>query len=89
MSFVHLHCHSSFSFHAGVPSVQAIVGRAKQLGMPAVGLTDTDRMSGLIRPYQESRREQGGEKPAHARIIRRRAGLSSLRPGNSLRPENA
>ena len=57
MSFVHLHCHSSFSFHAGVPSVPEFVGRAKDLGMPAVGLTDTDRMSGLIVHYQECRRQ--------------------------------
>jgi error-prone DNA polymerase len=56
MSFVHLHCHSSFSFHAGVPSVPEFVGRAKDLGMPAVGLTDTDRMSGLILHYEECRR---------------------------------
>ncbi|MFH1572138.1 MAG: DNA polymerase III subunit alpha [Gemmatimonadota bacterium] len=55
MSFVHLHCHSSFSFHAGVPSVGEIVGRATQLGMPAVGLADTNRMSGLILHYQACR----------------------------------
>jgi error-prone DNA polymerase len=57
MSFVHLHCHSSFSFHAGVPGVREFVGRAKDLGMPAVGLTDTDRMSGLILHYTECRRQ--------------------------------
>ncbi len=57
MSFVHLHCHSSFSFHAGVPGVPEIVGRAKDLGMPAVALTDTDRMSGLIVHYEECRRQ--------------------------------
>ena len=48
LSFVHLHCHSSFSFHAGAPGIPEIVGRARELGMPAVGLTDTDRMSGLV-----------------------------------------
>ncbi|MFC1526678.1 PHP domain-containing protein, partial [Candidatus Latescibacterota bacterium] len=61
MSFVHLHCHSSFSFHAGVPSVPDIVGRTKELGMPAVGLTDTNRVSGLILHYQECR--QQGVRP--------------------------
>ena len=61
MSFVHLHCHSSFSFHAGVPSSGEIVGRAQQLGMPAVGLTDTNRMSGLILHYQACR--EAGIRP--------------------------
>ena len=56
MGFVHLHCHSEFSFHAGVPSIPELAGRAKDLGMPAVALTDTDRMSGLIRLYIECRR---------------------------------
>ena len=57
LSFVHLHCHSSFSFHAGVPGIPEIVGRARELGMPAVGLTDTDRMSGLVLHYEECRRQ--------------------------------
>jgi error-prone DNA polymerase len=57
MSFVHLHSHSSFSFHAGVPSVPEFVGRAMDLGMPAAALTDTDRMSGLILHYEECRRQ--------------------------------
>lgn len=55
MEFAHLHMHSSFSFHAGVASVHDIVGRARDLGMPAVGLTDTDRMSGLILHYEACR----------------------------------
>lgn len=57
MSFVHLHCHTSFSFHAGVPGVPDYVGRAKDLGMPALAITDTDRMSGLILHYQACRQE--------------------------------
>ena len=61
MDFVHLHTHSQFSFHAGVPSVRELVARAKELGMRAVALTDTDRMSGLIRHYEECR--QVGLKP--------------------------
>ena len=55
IDFAHLHMHSSFSFHAGVASVHDIVGRARDLGTPAVGLTDTDRMSGLILHYEACR----------------------------------
>lgn len=51
--YVPLHCHSSFSFHAGVPAVSELVARCKQLGMPALALTDTDRVSGLILFYME------------------------------------
>ncbi len=53
MSFIPLHCHSVFSFHAGVCSVKELVTRAKALGMPALALTDTNRMSGLILFYLE------------------------------------
>jgi DNA polymerase III alpha subunit len=51
MRFVSLHNHSVFSFHAGVATVEDLVARAKQLGMTALALTDTDRMSGLIKFY--------------------------------------
>ncbi|MBN1127902.1 MAG: PHP domain-containing protein, partial [Chitinispirillaceae bacterium] len=56
MSYVPLHTHSSFSFHAGVPTVAELVARAKQLGMTALALTDTDRMSGLVLLYLECRK---------------------------------
>ena len=61
MGFVPLHCHSAFSFHAGVCSIGELVARARALGMRALALTDTDRMSGLIRFYLECRKE--GLKP--------------------------
>ncbi len=59
--YVPLHCHSSFSFHAGVPSVSELVARCKELGMTAAALTDTDRVSGLILFYTECLRQ--GVKP--------------------------
>jgi DNA-directed DNA polymerase III PolC len=51
MHFVSLHNHSVFSFHAGVATVEELARRAKELGMTAMALTDTNRMSGLIRFY--------------------------------------
>ena len=53
MEFVPLHCHSTFSFHAGVAGVRDLVVRAKTLGLHALALTDTDRVSGLVRFYLE------------------------------------
>ncbi|HUI91884.1 MAG TPA: DNA polymerase III subunit alpha [Chitinivibrionales bacterium] len=48
MQFIHLHTHSEYSFHAGVPKVKELVAAAKACGMPALALTDTNRMSGLV-----------------------------------------
>ena len=61
MGFVPLHCHSVFSFHAGVCTVRELVNRARVLGIRALALTDTDRMSGLVQFYLECRRQ--GLKP--------------------------
>ncbi len=51
MNYVPLHTHSVFSFHAGVCTPEDLAARAKALGFTAIALTDTDRMSGLIRFY--------------------------------------
>jgi error-prone DNA polymerase len=51
MQFTHLHTHSEYSFHAGVPKVKELVAAAKARGMAALALTDTNRMSGLIDFY--------------------------------------
>ncbi len=61
MNYIPLHCHSTFSFHAGVCTVDELVARAKTLGFPALALTDTDRMSGLILFYTACRK--AGIKP--------------------------
>src|SRR3954462_2194978 len=52
MGFVHLHVHSVWSLLAGVPSVDQLVARAKELGFTSLALTDTNRTSGLILFYQ-------------------------------------
>jgi error-prone DNA polymerase len=61
MPYVSLRNHSTFSFYAGVPTVPELVARAKSLGMTALALTDTDRMSGLILFYLEC--QKAGIKP--------------------------
>ncbi len=45
--FVHLHCHSYFSFLDGASTVQEIVSQAAQQGMTALALTDHDTIAGL------------------------------------------
>ncbi len=49
--FVHLHVHSEYSVLDGACRVKDIVAKAKECGMPAVGLTDHGNMYGAIEFY--------------------------------------
>ena len=44
-----LHCHTPFSFRAAGSSIEALVARAKALGMPALTITDTMTLAGVVR----------------------------------------
>jgi error-prone DNA polymerase len=44
-----LHCHTPFSFRAAGSSIEALVARAKALGMPALAITDTMTLAGVVR----------------------------------------
>jgi DNA polymerase III subunit alpha len=48
MSFVHLHCHSEYSLLDGLARIPQMVARAKELGQPALALTDHGVMYGAI-----------------------------------------
>lgn len=61
MSFVHLHVHSEYSLLDGFSNIQKLVARAKELGMPAVGLTDHGTMFGVIDFYNAA--QEAGIKP--------------------------
>jgi error-prone DNA polymerase len=45
---VELHCHSAFSLLDGASHPEALVARAKALGMPALALTDHDDLGGIV-----------------------------------------
>src|SRR5689334_13553693 len=53
--FVHLHCHSDFSLLDGASSLDALVGRAKALGMTHLALTDHGNMFGSLAFSKECR----------------------------------
>lgn len=55
MSFVNLHGHSHYSLLDGLGSPKEIVARAKELGYPAVALTDHGVTYGLVELYQEAK----------------------------------
>jgi DNA polymerase III subunit alpha len=48
MSFVHLHVHSEYSLLDGYSKIKKLVKRAKEMGMPAIALTDHGTMFGVI-----------------------------------------
>ena len=61
MSFVHLHVHSEYSLLDGFSNVKKLVRRAKEMGMPALALTDHGTMFGVIDFYNIATSE--GVKP--------------------------
>jgi len=56
--YVELHCHSHFSFLDGVSSSKDLVSRARELGMPALALTDHDGLYGVVK-FRNAAKEQG------------------------------
>ncbi len=50
--FVHLHCHSHFSLLDGASPINKLVGRAKELGMNSLALTDHGNLYGALQFYE-------------------------------------
>lgn len=59
--YVHLHTHSHYSLLDGLSKVPELVKRAKELGMPALALTDHGVLYGAIEFYNEC--HKAGIKP--------------------------
>jgi DNA polymerase III subunit alpha len=53
--FVHLHCHTEYSLLDGAIRTGELVGRASELGMPAVAITDHGNMHGAVEFYQKAK----------------------------------
>jgi len=60
-TFVHLHNHTEYSLLDGASRIPAMVARAAELGMPAIGLTDHGVMYGSIHFYKACK--DAGIKP--------------------------
>ena len=50
--FVHLHVHTEYSLLDGASRIEDLVLHAKELGMPAIAITDHGSMYGVIECYQ-------------------------------------
>ena len=61
VSFVHLRVHTEYSLVDGAVRIKPLVARARELGMPAVGITDQSNLFGLVKFYNAARSE--GIKP--------------------------
>jgi len=57
MSFVHLHLHTQYSLLDGAIKVAALFPRVRELGMPAVAITDHGNMFGAIDFYRKALKE--------------------------------
>jgi DNA polymerase-3 subunit alpha len=55
-SFVHLHCHTEYSFLDGACRIPDMVARAAELKMPALAVTDHGNMHGAIDFYLEAKK---------------------------------
>jgi len=60
-NFVHLHCHTHYSLLDGCNRIGELVNRAKELGQPAVAITDHGNMFGAIEFYEAA--NKAGIKP--------------------------
>ncbi len=60
-SFAHLHVHTDHSFLDGCARVDRIISRVKEMGMPAVAMTDHGNMCGAVDFYLAAR--AAGIKP--------------------------
>ncbi len=61
MTFAHLHVHSEYSLLDGAIRIKELVKKVKELGMPAVAVTDHGNMYGAIEFYKAAKKE--GIKP--------------------------
>jgi DNA polymerase III subunit alpha len=59
--FVHLHLHSEYSLLDGASELEKLVGRAKDLGMPAVAVTDHGNIFGAVHFFNYAKNK--GIKP--------------------------
>ena len=59
--FVHLHLHTEYSMVDGTVRINSLVERAKELGMPAIAVTDQHNLFALVKFYRAA--EAAGIKP--------------------------
>ena len=59
--FVHLHLHTEYSLVDGTVRIKPLMEKARELGMPAVAMTDQHNLFALVKFYRAA--EAAGIKP--------------------------
>jgi len=78
--FTHLHVHSHYSLLDGLPKIDQLLDRVKELGMDSIALTDHGNMYGAIEFYKKAKAK--GIKPIiGAEIYIAFEGMRQERPG--------
>ena len=77
-NFVHLHVHSEFSLLDGLSRIDDLVQRAKELGQPAIALTDHGAMYGVMPFYRAAKRPASNPSSASKPIWPRAACRTSI-----------
>ncbi len=57
-NFVHLHVHTDYSLLDGACRIDRLMGRAKELGMKAIALTDHGNLYGAIEFYNQAKKAE-------------------------------
>ena len=61
LPFVHLHLHTEYSLVDSTIRIKQLLQRVRELGMPAIAVTDQHNLFSLVKFYQAA--EQAGIKP--------------------------
>ena len=78
--FTHLHVHSQYSLLDGLPKIDQLLKRVKELGMDSVAITDHGNLYGAIEFYKKAKAK--GIKPIiGAEIYLAQEGMRQERPG--------
>src|SRR3989344_2378453 len=78
--FTHLHVHSQYSLLDGLPKIDQLLDRVKELGMDSVAVTDHGNMYGAIEFYKKAK-ERGINAILGAELYLAFEGMRQERPG--------
>jgi DNA polymerase III subunit alpha len=79
-NFTHLHIHSQYSLLDGLPKIDQLLDRVKELGMDSVALTDHGNMYGAIEFYKKAK-ERAIKPILGAELYLAFEGMRQERPG--------
>ncbi|MDP2736048.1 MAG: DNA polymerase III subunit alpha, partial [bacterium] len=77
--FTHLHVHSHFSLLDGLPKIDQLLDRAKELGMDSLAVTDHGNLYGAVEFYKKAK-ERGIKPIIGAEIYLAFEGMEQKRP---------